>query len=77
MDASEIARAQNMAANGRWFCAGVALIDYLSGSPSLAVLMLFTLVLAIAADIFRSNAFSILVYAYAAWIVLFSLLNVW
>lgn len=77
MDAPTIARAQNIATNGRWFCAGVAVINYLGGSPALAFLMLFTLALAIAADILRANAFSLFVYAYAAWVTFLSALNVW
>ena len=77
MDDIDIARLQNMATNGRWFCAGVAVINYLGGSPVLAFLMLLTLVLAIAADILRANAFSLFVYAYAAWVTFLSALNVW
>lgn len=77
MDAFNIARLQNIATNGRWFCAGVTLINYLSGSPILALLMLFTLVLAVVADILRVTAFSLAVYAYAAVIGFLSLLNVW
>lgn len=77
MDAFNIARLQNMATNGRWFCAGVAALNYLSGAPILAILMLMTLVLAIAADILRLSAFSLLVYLYAALIAFISLLNVW
>ena len=75
--ASNIARLQNMATNGRWLCAGVALINYLAGSPLLALLMIATFFLAILADAFRVNAFSLLVYLYGATIFFLSTLNVW
>lgn len=77
MDAFNIARLQNMATNGRWFCVGVSLINYLSGSPLLALLMLLTLILAVAADLLRVPAFGVFCYAYAATIFAFSLLNLW
>lgn len=77
MDAFNIARLQNMATNGRWFCAGVAVVNYLSGAPILALLMLMVFVLAIAADVIRLSAFSALVYLYAAFIAGLSILNVW
>lgn len=77
----DLAMAQNAAANGRWFCVLLALINLASAHTGIAVLACFPIGLSVIADTFPHSRLRIVpelaAYALASAVAIVSLINAW